>query len=357
MRGTRASGRGRAAPAAALMVVVAVFFFLAAASANAAVIYNPVVNTMIANVTQAQLQPAVNELSGETPAVVGGLPFTIVTRASSSGTPIDRAEQYVYERLQAYGLSSVAYQSFPGKGGSVPPGRNIIGQINGTTKAGEVIVVGAHLDDRPWPTAGPIAPGADDDASGCSANLYLARSFAGKTFARTIRFVFFGDEENAPWTSSSYGSGYYAAQCKAAGENIVAMIQADALAWNGSNNGIVYMNTRTTKKDPGGGDHAIVTMWQQAVATYAITGIAATLNASGDNLSDHGSFWAKGYPAVLFIEDDVSQVNPNWHTANDKVSTFRWPYYVQVTKSLVAVAAHEAGILTTASPAPATRYR
>ena len=326
------------------MVFLVAVFLLAVASANAAVTYNPVVNTMINNVAQAQLQPTVNELSGETPAVIGGLPYTIVTRASSSGTPIDKAEQYVYEHLLTYGLSSVAYQDFPGKGGAVPPGRNIIGQINGTTKANEIIVVGCHLDDRPWPNAGPIAPGADDDASGCSANLYLARSFAGKTFARTIRFVFFGDEENAPWSSSSYGSGYYAAQCKAAGENIVAMIQADALAWNGSNNGVVYMNTRTSKKDPGGGDHAIVTMWQQAVTTYSITGITPTLNPSGDNLSDHGSFWAKGYNAVMLIEDDVSQVNPNWHTVNDRVSTFRWPFYVQVTKSLVAVAAHEADI-------------
>jgi hypothetical protein len=39
----------------------------------------------------------------------------------------------------------------------------------------------------------------------------------------------------------------------------------------------------------------------------------------------------------------VSQVNPNWHTASDRVTTFRSPC-VAVTKSLVAAAAHEAGI-------------
>ncbi|MEI6725138.1 MAG: M20/M25/M40 family metallo-hydrolase [Actinomycetes bacterium] len=339
------SGRGRALRAAALLAFAAAGLLAAAAPSSAAVAYNTTVNSMVAGVTQAQLQPVVDELSGVTPTFVGGLPYAFVTRASSSGTPIDMAEQYVYEHLLAYGLSSVAYQAFSGKGGSVPAGRNVIGQIGGSVTPGNIVIVGCHMDDRPWPTAGPVAPGADDDASGVSANLYLARAFAGHRFADTIRFVFFGDEENAPWTSSSYGSGYYAAQCKAAGEKIVAMIQADALAWNGTNNGIVYMNTRAAKKDPGGGDHAIVTMWQQAAATYAITGITPTLNASGDNLSDHGSFWANGYPAVMLIEDDVSQVNPNWHTANDKVSTFRWPYYVQMTRSLVAVAAHEAGII------------
>ena len=351
MRLAHETGRRRTA---ALMVFLVAGFLFAAASANAVVVYNPVVNTMITNVTQAQLQPAVQELSGETPSLIGGLPYTIKTRSSSSGVPIDMAEQYIYEHLLSYGLSSVAYQSYPGKGGGVQPGRNIIGQINGTTKASEIIIVSAHLDNRPWAA---LAYGADDDASGCSANLYLARSFAGKSFERTIRFVFFGSEENAPWSSSSYGSGFYAAQCKAAGQNIVAEIDADALAWNGSNNGIVYMVTRSTRKDPGGLDHAIVTMWQQAATTYAITGVAPTLQASGDNLSDHGSFWAKGYPAVMLIEDELSQVNPNWHALTDRVSTFRWPYYVQVTRSLVAVAAHEAGIVTTTTPVRTIHHR
>jgi hypothetical protein len=341
MRRTHATGRTWAA--AALMVLLVAGPWPAAAPANAAVTYNRDVARMINNVTPGELEPVVDELSGETPAVIGGSPYTILTRSSSSGEPIDMAEQYVYEHLLTYGLDSVAYQHYPGKG-VVDPGRNIIGQINGTMKAKEIVVIGAHLDGRPWDG---IAPGADDDASGVSAVLYLARAFADETFERTIRFVFFGSEENAPWSGvgSSFGSGYYAARCKAAGENIVAMIEADALAWNDSNNGVGYMDTRTARKDPGGGDHAIVAMWQDAVTTYSITGITPTLNASGVRLSDHGSFWRNGYHAVLFIEDDVGEVNPNWHTVNDTVSTFNWPYYVQMTKSLVAVAAHEAGIL------------
>jgi hypothetical protein len=46
----------------------------------------------------------------------------------------------------------------------------------------------------------------------------------------------------------------------------------------------------------------------------------------------------------MLIEDDLNQLNPNWHTLNDRAKTLNWPYYVQVTKSLVAVAAHLAGI-------------
>ena len=341
MRRTHAIGRRRTALAAALMVFLVAGFLFAAASAGAAVVYNSDVDTMITNVSQDELEPAVNELSGVTPATtIFGLPYFILTRASSSGEPIDMAERYIYDRLSSYGLSSVAYQDYPGQGFVVRPGRNIIGEITGTKNPNEIIIIGAHLDDRPQLRVIAIAPGADDDASGVSANLYLARSFAGKTFERTIRFVFFGSEENAPWTSNHYGSGYYADQAKLAGENIVAMIQADALAYIGTETKVARMVTRTARKDPGGGDAAIFTMWQEAVSVYRID-IEPTQRATGTNLSDHGPFWQNGYHAVMLIH---SGGNPNWHTVDDTVLTFTWPYYVEMTKSLVAVAAHEAGI-------------
>jgi hypothetical protein len=321
---------------------VSSLIFVSSTLANA-VTYNDDVATMISNVTQAELEPVVDDLSGETTAIIGGSPYTIPTRASDSGEPIDMAEQYVFEQLDSYGLDSVAYQNYPG-GGAIDPGSNIIGQINGTTQASEIVVIGAHLDDRPW-GSGP-APGADDNASGVSAVLYLARSFADKTFERTIRFVLFGSEENAPWTTRKFGSGYYAYQAKAAGENIVAMIQADALAYNASSEmpRIVEMHTRRPKKDRGGGDAAIVSMWQDAITTYSITGLQPEPYALGLRLSDHGSFWKWGYHAVFLVEERGSNGNPNWHTVNDTVSTFNWPYYEQVTKSLVGLAAHQAGI-------------
>ena len=311
--------------------------------ARNAVSYNPLVNAMIRGVTRNELEPAVYELSGETPAIVGGVPYTFQTRSSGSGKPIDLAEQYIYEHLLAYGLDSVAYQAFPGEKGA-PPGRNVIGQINGTTKAGEIVVVGAHLDSFPWAGA---APGADDNASGISATLYLARAFAGRKFERSIRFVFFGDEENAPWECSRIGSAGYAAGARAAGENIVAMIQADALAYDPPESGphIVEMNTRRPKDDPDGGDLAIFTLWRDAIRTYAIAGLTPVNVAIGDNWSDHGSFWNNGYHAVMLSAEELEHWNPYWHSADDKAARFDWPFYVQVTKSYVAAAAHEAGPL------------
>lgn len=313
-----------------------------AAPGNPAVVYSPLVAGIVKNVTRGELEPAVNELSGETPAMIGGLPYTFKTRSSDSGKPIDMAEQYVYERLKSYGLDSVHYQDFPGEKGA-PPGRNIIGQINGSTKPGEIVVLGAHLDSFPWTGA---APGADDDASGVSATLYLARAFAGVKFERTVRFVIFGDEENAPWECAKIGSAGYAAGAKAAGENIVAMIQADAMAYDPPETAehIADMNTRRPKDDPGRGDLAIYNLWAEVIRTYSITGIKPVNVAISDNWSDHGSFWKNGYHAVMLGAEELNYWNPNWHSANDRVSAFAWPFYVQLTRSYAALAAHLAGI-------------
>lgn len=304
--------------------------------------YSQAVAGIVRGVTREELEPAVSELSGETPARIGGSFYTFTTRSSSSGGAIDKAEQYVYERLASYGLDSVSYQDFPGEKGA-PPGRNIVGQINGTTRAGEIVVVGAHLDSFPWTGA---APGADDDASGVSATLYLARAFAGKKFERTVRFVFFGDEENAPWECRRIGSAGYAAAARAAGEKITAMIEADALAYDPPETSarLVEMNTRAPKDDPAGGDLAIFNLWRDAIRTYAITGLTPVNVAIGDNWSDHGSFWKNGYPAAMLSAEELDNHNPKWHTAGDRVSNFSWPFYVQVVKTYAAAAAHAAGI-------------
>ena len=158
--------------------------------------------------------------------------------------------------------------------------------------------------------------------------------------------AFFGSEENAPWTTRKFGSGYYAYQALQAGENIVAMIEADALAYNASRETpwIVEMHTRRPRRDKGGGDAAIASMWEDVIATYSIADLQPERYALGNRLSDHGSFWKWGYNAVLLLEEARAGSNPNWHQVTDTVYTFNWSYYEQVTKSLVGLAAHQAGI-------------
>ena len=78
---------------------------------------------------------------------------------------------------------------------------NAIAILRGTDLAGEVVLLSAHLDHLGVGSADPsgetvIYNGADDDASGTSAVLALAHTFAtGPRPRRTIVFALFGSEE------------------------------------------------------------------------------------------------------------------------------------------------------------------
>jgi hypothetical protein len=86
---------------------------------------------------------------------------------------------------------------------------------------------------------------------------------------------------------------------------------------------------------------------QQSIAAYGVgipgqpfTPLAGDV---GDNLDDHGAYWAQGYPAVMLIEDDVNQTGQQRETLGDTISTYNWPFYLAMVQGLVAVAATEAG--------------
>jgi len=65
-----------------------------------------------------------------------------------------------------------------------------------------------------------------------------------------------------------------------------------------------------------------------------------------NHLDDQGSCWKNGYNAVMLIEDDITQMNPNWEQLTDRVSTTGWPwdYYLNHVQSLVAAAGDPAEI-------------
>ena len=72
------------------------------------------------------------------------------------------------------------------------PGANVVGEIPGTDLAHEIVTIGGHLDS--W----DVGQGAHDDGSGCIHALEAARLIlaAGLKPRRTIRVVFFANEEN-----------------------------------------------------------------------------------------------------------------------------------------------------------------
>jgi carboxypeptidase Q len=99
------------------------------------------------------------------------------------------------------------------------PSHNVIGQITGTEKPEEVILLGAHLD------AWDLSPGAHDDGGGCAQVLEALRLIKALDLKpkRTIRGVLFMCEE-----FGGQGGRQYAQAEARRGEKHLAAIESDA---------------------------------------------------------------------------------------------------------------------------------
>lgn len=95
---------------------------------------------------------------------------------------------------------------------------NVIGEIKGSERPDEIILVGGHLDS--WDNG----DGAHDDGSGCVQSMEVLRIFraVGYKPKRTVRAVLFMNEENG-----LRGGRKYAEEAKAKNENHLAAIESD----------------------------------------------------------------------------------------------------------------------------------
>jgi Zn-dependent M28 family amino/carboxypeptidase len=89
------------------------------------------------------------------------------------------------------------------------------------------VLISAHYDSRG--SFGSVrAPGADDDGSGATGVLAIARTIGRKDvkFHSNIELVFFAGEEQG-----LVGSRVYAHELSEAGANLTLMVQADMIAY------------------------------------------------------------------------------------------------------------------------------
>jgi len=290
--------------------------------------YDPRVDSIIAAVTQAAVYTFNGNLSGETPVTVDGEPYTIVTRHTSSGVPIQKATQYVFEFMSQFTLG-VSFHTWSS-------GRNVIGEKLGASEPDEIVLITAHLDDMP---SGGIAPGADDNASGSVGVMLAAELFDQYWFKKTIRFVFFTGEEQG-----LLGAQAYAAKVQADGDNIVAVFNMDMIGYDAVDGPTLRIHTR-----PGNsGDLAIANTFVDVVSVYGLSGdLSPIIDPDGITASDHAAFWSRGYSAVLAIEDDQDDFNAYYHTVNDKREHLNMGYFTNYVRASLGSAAH-LGIPTTA---------
>ncbi|HKY33998.1 MAG TPA: M28 family peptidase [Candidatus Polarisedimenticolia bacterium] len=102
-------------------------------------------------------------------------------------------------RLMAHGPARVRLRLAPREGGPFTS-RNVIGEIRGSARPGEIVLLGAHLDS--W----GLGEGAEDNGVNAALVIDVARGFRelGLTPSRTVRFALFTGEEQGLWGSASY---------------------------------------------------------------------------------------------------------------------------------------------------------
>jgi Zn-dependent M28 family amino/carboxypeptidase len=201
--------------------------------------------------------------------------------------------------------------------------RNIEVEVQGSARASEVVIVGAHYDS----VLG--APGANDNGSGVAAVIELVRLFRGSNPARTLRFVTFVNEEPPFSHSDAMGSRHYARRARERGETIVAMFSLETIGYYsdapGSQRypfplGFFYPST--------GNFVAFVSNLTSRALLHEATvsfrrhagipseGIAAPAWIPGVDWSDHWSFWREGWPALM-VTDTAPYRYPHYHSGED----------------------------------------
>ena len=279
----------------------------------------PIIQGMIDQVYTSTVYNYDGELSGAKTATIGGGSYTILNRNTNGGAPIQHATQYVYEHFLADGLTT-SYQQW-----NTINNPNVIGEQPGHSPASRIYLVTAHLDDMP---TGPVAPGADDNASGSVGVLVAADILSQYDFDCTLRYIVFTGEEQGLL-------GSYAYAASVVGQDIEGVLNLDMISYNTLNS---LPGIDLIVRPGNASDHAIANLFADVVNAYAINLEPQVVEDSAHD-SDHASFWDYGFSAILGIED-FSDFNPNWHTTNDKIGTLDMNYFTWFVKAAVGTLAH-----------------
>lgn len=188
---------------------------------------------------------------------------------------------------------------------------NLVAEKNGSSLAREVMLVVAHID-----SVGEEFAGADDNASGVSVVLEMARLLKDTSLRRTVRFLITNGEE-----LGLLGSSYYVKTLQAQNElnRLKFVINMDMVAYN--SNGIVELETNP-EFDP------LAKWYALLVGRYTSLKPKITLGAWG---SDHVPFLKKGIPSLLTIENWDTKT-PCYHQACDRPETLNYLYATEIGK-------------------------
>ena len=201
--------------------------------------------------------------------------------------------------------------------------RNVLGMIPGKNTK-EYVIVGAHFDHLgidPVLDGDQIYNGADDNASGVSAVLQIARAFlaSGQQPERNVIVAFWDGEEKG-----LLGSKYFVQTCPFLSQ-IKGYLNFDMIGRNNKPQQpkqVVYFYTAV---------HPVFGDWlKEDIRKYGLQlepDYRAWENPIGG--SDNGSFAKVGIPIIWYHTDG----HPDYHQPSDHADRLNWDKIVEITKA------------------------
>ncbi|WP_221660896.1 M28 family metallopeptidase [Bacteroides xylanisolvens] len=201
--------------------------------------------------------------------------------------------------------------------------RNVLGMIPGKNTK-EYVIVGAHFDHLgidPVLDGDQIYNGADDNASGVSAVLQIARAFlaSGQQPERNVIVAFWDGEEKG-----LLGSKYFVQTCPFLSQ-IKGYLNFDMIGRNNKPQQpkqVVYFYTAA---------HPVFGDWlKEDIRKYGLQlepDYRAWKNPIGG--SDNGSFAKVGIPIIWYHTDG----HPDYHQPSDHADRLNWDKVVEITKA------------------------
>ncbi len=264
-------------------------------------------------------------------------------RAFDHRRNLDLAADYVLTQLKGTG-AQVSEQEFTVDGERY---RNIVARFG--PDSGPLLVIGAHYDafgdsDFGYP------PGADDNASGVAGLIELARLLAQGPQRRPIELVAYTLEEPPHFRTEEMGSAHHASMLKQQGREVALMLSLEMIGYFSDSAGSQEYPLRGIGMlYPDRGNFIALAgrfgdfgeMRRAKALMLGATGLPVySFNAPalipGVDFSDHLSYWAEGYPAIM-VTDTAFFRNKAYHGSGDTWDRLDYARMAQVVQGVYAV--------------------
>jgi len=180
---------------------------------------------------------------------------------------------------------------------------NIVGELSGTDKADELVLLGAHFDS--W----HIGTGATDNGASSAVIMEAMRILkaTGLPLRRTVRMVLWTGEEQGLLGSRAYVTRHFGAREKAPATPLHAKVAAYFNQDNGAGGYRgVYLQ----------GNEAVAPIFEAWMKPFESLGMT-TLSIRNTGGTDHLGFDEAGLPGFQFIQDPMDYSTWTHHTQQD----------------------------------------